>query len=738
MAQDLDFSPGPVQNITLNVYVNGVLRPHYKVSWGGDTTGGLPDQAVSAGTGMRSRTGIVHWAGPAVETTSPHPIRRINGWPPREGDSIVIEAVGAFGTSRRFTGRLGRVSGSFTDGTLTSKITDRIADHLSTPITIDPMLTGARGQSYRIAWEAIERAGLGLLTEAEGDGDTILHTTPQGDTWSTIGGDADASSASRHDDPFGIETWTNLRSDCLGIGRGGRGVMFIGRGGTVGVPSMSVRMDDGIEFTLTHNRPNNMLQLRQDGVLIREESYQGDTEAPVILAFALSGTLVRLWVSRTEKVDFFIDAVLSWPEEVWGDRLAAAHVRYVASLTEGAEMLERTLEYPASMLRTTLATERLPATRGFENTTARQVVESWAESTLSSFWMDEHGRTHLAARDRLKSRPTDRFVRMDERVFSGSWSIGDDGVYSSVVAKGERGIVRSSGSRYRITIHEETQARGFEEDATEERFVEAAPEIDWGPIDLTSYPAERWWDTDDNPLEGTWHGVVVTQRDQGIDEYWPSIYGVTHSLLIERLGQRTLKLTETIGGIPAGEAVYCRIPPDPETTAIDRAFLGRATPFIRAQWLSEWIDYTARAGGGPSYAPTLKIDIGWWNTPADAQKIADALADEVATPAATFSDTATLWDPRRQIGDVENWWAVDDEGDDTWMAQVLIVGYSEKWDGDVPSQSVSTRVIHMVDPSSGQAYTDMEAAYADYNELNDYSATYGDVYDALPDRYTGA
>ena len=56
------YAPGAVIDADVTVRVNGVVREHVSMTWAGDTTGGLPDQVVSAGTGMRSRTGTIVWA----------------------------------------------------------------------------------------------------------------------------------------------------------------------------------------------------------------------------------------------------------------------------------------------------------------------------------------------------------------------------------------------------------------------------------------------------------------------------------------------------------------------------------------------------------------------------------------------------------------------------------------------------------------------------------------------------
>src|SRR5699024_7118989 len=99
-------------------------------------------------------------------------------------------------------------------------------------------------------------------------------------------------------------------------------------------------------------------------------------------------------------------------------------------------------------------------------------------------------------------------------------------------------------------------------------------------------------------------------------------------------------------------------------------------------------------------------DSSWWLTRADAQRVADALAAEVTQPMPTLSGVSVLWDPRRQIGDVEEWTAVDKTGAESWRARVLVTGYAEAWDGHIPSQSVDVRVISWTDPVDGKTYND--------------------------------
>ncbi|MEU2418973.1 hypothetical protein ABZ546_14450, partial [Brachybacterium paraconglomeratum] len=76
MAQAGVYAPGPVIDADVTIRVNGIVREHVSMDWAGDTTGGLPEQVVSAGTGMRSRTGTIHWVQEDVQEEPPHPLRQ--------------------------------------------------------------------------------------------------------------------------------------------------------------------------------------------------------------------------------------------------------------------------------------------------------------------------------------------------------------------------------------------------------------------------------------------------------------------------------------------------------------------------------------------------------------------------------------------------------------------------------------------------------------------------------------
>ena len=734
MAQSGVYAPGPVIDADVTVRVNGVVREHVSMDWAGDTTGGLPEQVVSAGTGMRSRTGTIVWAQQDVQVEPPHPLRQTAGWPPREGDEVVIDATVDTGQGpyqyRRFTGRLGRTTGSLTDGTLTSQITDTLGDSLRKVVTVPPTISYPThySRTHWTMYQALAQAGLAAIPGP--DRDTILWNGYQGGLNPLVG--EFIKSGTEYGDPYGLSTWSSALTGPDGTPRNSRDVLVLARAATAGAtPSVSLQIGSRV-ITLTYTRSTDAYALAVSGVgTIGTWQRRGDSPLP-LLAFRVSGVGIRVYTSPTTAADVTTVVIpqSDTVEQVGGEVIAGVSVRYTSSAA-AARVVASTNPLPASIRRSALEQERIPATRGMENVRARQVIDSWSEATLASVWMDEHGQAHCVARDRLLTAPVSRSLRIDERVFGGSWSVGDDSVVSAVILKGEESTTQQPRPNEDMAIiYQESSARTVDAAEVVERFIEAPSEMEWGPIDLT--PSRFGIDPmyGNLPGRGTWIGAVSSLSESNDDpETWVHQSGITYTAQIERLGQRTLKLTETVTGIPGARTVYLKTPL--VGTQIHPAFRGVPSPTIRGRWTTTWTDFAITgASTGPDWAEELNHDSSWWLTPADAQRVADALAAEVTQPMPTLSGVSVLWDPTRQIGDVEEWTAVDKTGAESWRARVLVTGYSEAWDGRAPSQSVDVRVISWTDPTDGKTYGDLATAYARYGDMA--GGTYQQVLDALP------
>ena len=734
MAQSGVYAPGPVIDADVTIRVNGVVREHVSMDWAGDTTGGLPDQVVSAGTGMRSRTGTILWAQEDVQVEPPHPLRQTAGWPPREGDSVVIDATVDTGsgpyTYRRFTGRLGRTTGSLTDGTLTSQITDRFGDALKASVTIPPT-ANSRVNYARSVWAMYQAMGYAGLAAIPAPGpDTILWNGYQGGL-EPLRGEV-RNGGIRYGDGSGLEVWSGAETGTNGAPRQSRDVLVVSRAGLgTAQPSVSLRIGPRV-LTLSFTHATGMYTLSASNVGVLGTWPRRDNWTVPLLAFRVSGVGIRVYTSATtwSDVTSLVIPQTDIVDQVGGERIIGAAVWYTSS-ANAQRIVASTAELPVSIQLSSLEQERSIATRSAENVTARSVVDAWSEATLSSLWMDEHGRPFAFARDRLLDRQVSRTLRIDEEVFDGTWSVGDDSRRRSVVVKGQAAALDrlGDGSTMRTLIYQEGSSRTVDGSEVFERFIEAPSEEEWGPVDLTANQFGIDPMLGAAPGRGTWIGAVSSLRDSSDDpETWVHQNGITYTITIERLGNRTLKVTETIGGVPWNRSVYLKTAS--ELTQIHPTYRGIPSPTIRGAWKTTWADFTVTGSSeGPPWAEELVHDASWWLTPADAQRFADALAAEVTQPMPTLSQVDVLWDPRRQIGDIEEWTAVDKTGAESWRARVLITGYSEAWDGHVPSQSVDVRVISWTDPTDGKTYGDLAAAYSTYAGM---TGTYQQVYDALP------
>ncbi|GLI30350.1 hypothetical protein BCONGLO52_11910 [Brachybacterium conglomeratum] len=732
MAQSGVYAPGPVIDADVTIRVNGIVREHVSMDWAGDTTGGLPDQVVSAGTGMRSRTGTILWAQEDVQAEPPHPLRQAGGWPPREGDGVVIDATVDTGQGpyqyRRFTGRLGRTTGSLIDGTLSSQITDTLGDALQEMVTVPPMAwrPGADPSAWAVAYRAFEAAGLGHLPPP--DDDVVVHYTGQGET-SAVAGTVAAPGGMSGDPYYGLWHRNPRLTPASSPARSGRDVLVIARGAPLWASWVQVALSDGTRVRLDMTTAGEMT-VTHNGTVIGTAQWADDTPVPV-LAFQLTTTGVRVWtsLSRFRQV---IPATISRTATIAevtgaGSGFSARYLTYAAT---GTDVVASTPKHPLRWFRSSLSGASVRATRGVENVRARQVVDAWGEATLNAIWMDEHGVPTTRPRDHLLAASTARTVHVRERVLDGRWSVGDDQVRSGVIVNGEEGLLDyPSDIQPRATLYQESSARSLDAPEVTERFLSVPSEEEWGPVDLV--PSKFGIDPmlGSLPAIGTWIAAVSSLSNSSEDpETWVHQNNITYTAQFERLGQRTIKVTETVANITGGRTVYLKTPL--EGTQIHYTFRGVASPTIRGFWKSTWADYQVRSEQrGPAWAEPLVLEAGSWLTPTEAQAVADVLAAEVTSPIPTLSGVQVLWDPTRQIGDVEEWVAHDKNGDESWRARVLVTGYSEAWTGQVPEQSVDVRVIAWTDPIAGKTYDHLSSAYATYAGM---TGTYQQVYDALP------
>ncbi|MDO4820922.1 MAG: hypothetical protein Q4A03_02580 [Rothia sp. (in: high G+C Gram-positive bacteria)] len=728
------YEPGPVIEAKLRIYVNDTERPHVSASWGIDTTGGLPDALVNAGTGIRSRTGEVIFS-PQKSVTNGHvsPLATEGGWPPKDGDRIVIKCEVGGVEFTRFTGRIGKVSAPFYGGEIKADIKDTLGDLLDTTVTIPPRID--TGKTYiRSEWvinAALEQAHLGAIL-SPGETSTIHQGMQAGNE--PLAGTVEEV-GTEYSDPYGLSIWSGfLTLADPAITHNGSGVGGFARASSTLDSGFRIAFANGEAAYLGFTQATKMLYLRVSGQgVVWEAPYEGDSPLPELIMWI---NHQGIWVWRSPSKQIYAYATTKFTSQnvasTSGDYLAGVDVRY-SPLTEFRSVVTNSPKYPVAYRKSWIERARTVATRTFENRQARTIVDEWGAATLASMWMDELGKPCAWARDRLVSMDPSRKIKVSEKVFSGQWELGRDSRRGDVTVVGEYATVqRSRPGLVEVTVYQPTTAKTFEESQKVEEFYSVPAEEEWGQVDITPLQANRGNHFKLN--NGTWIGGTFFKDDADTTDEEVSFNGDPASLKLEKLGLRTLKgiIGFQFGSVTSATG-YLQTRNIPRYHPVWRS---QPTPIIRAVWRSQWAGYTVHGktrvdGQG---LKSYKHECGPWLTPSDAQRLADAISAEVTQERYTFTGVSLLWDPTRQVGDVETWEMEDLEENPLWTARCLVTGYNEKWQGNVPEQSVDVQIISLTDPKAGKTYADRSKAYRTYQDTVDTGATYDEVYRALPQK----
>lgn len=691
------FDPTPVIDAKTRVYVNGRMRDIESMSWGADTTGGLPEQIVSAGTGIKSRTGSITWGRNRTVPTPIHPVLQQEDWPPFEGDTVVVEAVIGDHVWRRFTGRIGKTTGSVVDGTLTSEITDLLGDRLLQKATILPQYEPKTAmKSSTVAYQAMEYAGYGVLPYPWAG--TIIHAPMQGD-WKPIRGQI-----WNIGDMYRGDVWTSSKHKYTPIEETtaeGDQILVIGR--------QAGRADAEIAFTIAWTNITVKLEAASKRLTVTTTAYGGNTwtgeyigdESEPILAVELRRDGGRVWTSPTTSVPLpwlKVRSTIDIFKSVTGTRIAGTTVYKTPGADTSSRIVSQLGEPVAHWHLAANERASMRASRGYDNEPAGKIVDDWCRATLSSVWADEFGRPQAWARDQLKKQAPARTVKVTEKMFEGAWERGYDQIVSEVVVKGQQPTITYSGRQHTVMFRPDFP-RELVYDETQEEIINIPDDEDWLNVDY-----------DWQPVLDTARGVNnVADANNTLGSLWQICYedggsgtGVFKETgkermvaRLEKLGTRAFKTTFKVTGQQGYPGVKYWLATPTNLASLNPNERARGMPVLRGDFLIKWTDYTVRGKTrGPSWAPPLDVDCSWWWEPEDAQRIADELALEATQPAVTFTGVDLLWDPSRQIGDVEEWIYRPVKGD-PWTAMVLVTGYSESWDGTVPSQRVDVRVIRI-------------------------------------------
>ena len=728
------YSPGPVIDATLRVFVDGVERPHLSASWEGNTSGGLPSSLVAAGDNVYSRTGSIVWM-PETAVVE-HPLAPVGEqrWVPAQGAHVRIVAVVDGVEFPRFWGYLGASTYSLTSDTVTTHISDNLQAGLQEIISIPPM---AELQSYgRTAWvayRAVEQAGYGVLPPVTED--TVLQNSHQYGAAAAVG--KMVAPGATFGSPDGLEARKGQITEAdNSSARGSRDVMIYARVYNRLVDaSLEIVFEDGARLTLSYTAKTGKFG-GWSSITGTLPTWDAVGEKPV-LGVKLNPRGLRRWLSTgeselLENVQFTSQANV---KSATVNMFFGVKIDYLRDWQDGSRRIAMMARPLPRLQPSALEQMRVPATRGFENATCESIVSSWCQATLSTVWVDEEGRLNMAARDRLAAGTVTVTDQVSERVFGGSWKTARDGVRSSVTVKGKNPTVQGNGVDAVMTAWEPENLTEIPANKDLEIFAQWPDNVDVLGLDTNFRPVVQSklgiFDYKDfNKGAGSWWAISFENQEDPPGYRWTG-NAANHEDIsgrLEKLGQRTAKLTLRVQKkTNSGPEKYYLCTPSLGADDLRYGNRARPVPILRCHTRVTWTDYTLKRliRKAPAGAPPFTLEVGWWLHNEDARRVIGALTEELGVERITLDGLDMLWDPRKQIGDT----VALEAG--RWGVEALVTGYRESWAGKVPTYSVDLQVKTVTSGLAGKTYGDMAKTYASYANIP-AGKTYGDVYNKLP------
>lgn len=693
------YSPGAVIDARLRIFVDGVEREHISAEWEGHTSGGLPESLIAAGDGVFSRTGRIKWAAGTATTAAPFAPVGETRWVPRHGASVKIVAEVNGVTFPRFTGFLGASTYSLVTDEVETAISDGLSAALQTPVTIEPaVLYKSQTTGGWTAYQALEQAGYGVLPPPHEN--TLVYAPAAFGLGAGVGVFVSAGSVSEAVQGFLTSTNT-VYAPAKKVARANEDILAVARAVPNRDAAISLKLRGEAEVTLAWSRGTSVLTLSQGGQIIGQVNVPSPQKYQ-LLAVAIAWDSITVWTDTVGSKKF--DRRLAGDAELETascSNTLGVHVSQhepVIGDYPRNHVAKMKRETPPKILASAIATEPLAATRGFENVEAAQVVTAWCNATLSTVWVDEEGTLVMAARDRLASSSSVVTDVVSERVFSGSWQTARDGVRSLVRVNSlqptaddgawaaGRGGKSYSGAA--AVAYDASTVTPLTKNADNTQFINWEDNVDVVRLDTNYRPIVKAkdnifdWDAF-NTLTGSWWAISFENNEQPPGWRWTggAPQHETISGKLEKLGQRGVKLTHRVDVQGSNNVTYSLVAPSLGVGTLGQWAHGRPMTLLRADWVVTWEKkhFTAysRKGGAGAFV----LDAAWYVTTKDARKIAEALAQEIGTERITFDAISMLWDPRKQTGDTITLNA------GKWVAECIITGSRESWDGRVPTVS---------------------------------------------------
>lgn len=282
-------------------------------------------------------------------------------------------------------------------------------------------------------------------------------------------------------------------------------------------------------------------------------------------------------------------------------------------------------------------------------TPARDLLEEQSEVECAAVWIDEDGILRWLGHQRMVDGPIVRTLTSSDladaeiRVDSQDVRRQVTGTYTTWATKTTKTsrIIVYEGPKDELEAGDHAEQIISPPDDEEWVMVDSTPREVWGNIGTTYF----------NLGYGSYHGWTALKTDG--DEIPFAAGDGENQWAFGRIAPGAWKWEFTVNKLPSGADRLKTSTRSEETQYVKATYRGRGLPLLRAMGRATSVEDVYTPGAtGPSWAPDLEVDFGWWvQHRSQVVTKVQRIANELRKSRATLSGVEALPDPRLQLGD---------------------------------------------------------------------------------------
>lgn len=734
-----------VQAVVSRVLVNGVERDHSSWSVDRELSGDLPAQ-VAAVSGVMQATGSVVWEEVSTVTEKPtNPWDSGSGWVPKRGDRVEIYAGDEVTEWKQFTGLIDKTTGSVGGGFQSTLIDDY--DNLSAPVTHEPLTNvmppSTPGGEFRgvglvhtFYVDLAMRRG-GFFTTPGREANPVVYVPGQGGVWPHFGNLSTSSTISGASYPSNnFAPWGFAVGDF-------RSIYTVPSPKSMSVPvqlSLMVAPSHNGTYYTQVNYGSSYVRLSIDSAWLVSAVVNSVT----IASFTLSGKggadgrVVELFVKdsvftirssngqNASAYSTFTGSTLMSSVRLDGDVNSRVAGLQVSHPELSSQEFASVNFVPTARINTADTTfmgvpKVIPAIDGVP---AHDLMQEIGDASLSAAWIDELGVLQWWPALSLRGRTPNSTLTTLNDIFDLAWEDSLLGSRSSVTVKYEESALKISKWQ-NVQLAVGSGGTLSSEDSSEDVVTTPDDEV-WVGVDVTpTILRTNNWSAYNRP-QGTYVGGYFSSNGLTFSET-----GLTYNASFSKVALTSYKMVQSVGVLPTD--VDFNMNTSPSAASLWGNQRNKPLFDIRGHSKTKYTEreYTSTVPGG--VGPALVHETGKWIPSDIISRIADFLASETAMPKPVITGLNVVFDPRRQLGDVA------EIRSDKFLGvslRVLIVGVSNSFDSSGATQSLSVRVIEVINNSMTYAQynnllTQSTLTYAQWQALGPIPQTYRQFNDSL-------